>query len=109
MSAPSITSATSRTKIVGYAPVLIGTASRSFTFRGMEFSGTIGYLPAIIILPDGLIRLASVIAFTTSSGEILHECKRSGLILTTMVRALPPNGGGAETPGNVAKRGRTRL
>src|SRR5215467_10982938 len=27
----------------------------------------------------------------------------------TMLRALPPNGGGAETPGNVAKSGRTRF
>ena len=26
-----------------------------------------------------------------------------------MLRALPPNGGGADTPGNVAKSGRTRF
>ena len=34
---------------------------------------------------------------------------RSGLTLTTMVRALPPKGGGAETPGKVANSGRTRF
>ena len=34
---------------------------------------------------------------------------RSGFTFTTMLRALPPNGGGAETPGNVANRGRTRF
>ncbi len=30
-------------------------------------------------------------------------------MLTTMLRALPPNGGGADTPGRVAKRGRTKF
>jgi hypothetical protein len=34
---------------------------------------------------------------------------RSGFTLMMIERALPPKGGGAETPGSVAKSGRTRL
>src|SRR6266403_1743808 len=78
-------------------------------FRATEFSGTIGYFPLIGILPEGLMRLAEQIAPTMSSGDRLYERRRSGLTFTTMLRALPPNGGGAETPGRVAKRGRTRF
>src|SRR6267142_4268106 len=61
------------------------------------------------MLPDGLIVLAWDIAWTRSSGEILQARIRSGLTLIRMVRALPPKGGGAETPGSVAKSGRTRF
>src|SRR5690348_839302 len=77
--------------------------------RTTELSGTIGYWPPIGMLPEGLIVLAAVMAATTSSGDMWYERSRSGLRFTTMLRALPPNGGGAETPGNVANKGRTRL
>ncbi len=40
-------------------------------FLTTEFSGTIGYLPATAMLPDGLIRFARVIAVTISSGDML--------------------------------------
>jgi hypothetical protein len=50
-----------------------------------------------------------VSAVTISSGDMLYERSRSGSTLSTIVRALPPNGGGAETPGSVANSGRTRF
>src|SRR5437660_12576672 len=78
-------------------------------FRTTEFSGTIGYLSPSVTLPEGVIVLAVVRAMTSSSGDMLYARRRSGLALISIVRALPPNGGGADTPGNVAKSGRTRL
>ena len=62
-----------------------------------------------LMLPDGLRTLACAMACTRSSGERLYARRRSGLALMMTVRALPPKGGGAETPGSVAKSGRTRL
>jgi hypothetical protein len=44
-----------------------------------------------------------------SSGEIWYWRSLSGSSMTTMVRWFPPKGGGAETPGSVAKSGRTRF
>src|SRR5689334_6737763 len=61
------------------------------------------------MLPEGLMRFAAVIAFTTSSGVMLQERNRSGFKFTRMLRALPPKGGGADTPGKVANNGRTRF
>ena len=60
-------------------------------------------------LPDGSTVEARLIAKTTSSGESRYCRSFSGSTRTTIVRWLPPNGGGAETPGNVAKIGRTRF
>src|SRR5258708_16701414 len=74
-----------------------------------EFSGTIGYLSPSATLPEGVIVLAAVRAMTSSSGDMLYARRRSGFALTNIVRALPPNGGGADTPGSVAKSGRTRF
>ena len=51
--------------------------------------------------------LAAVIAATISSGEMPYARRRSGFSETRIVLALPPNGGGADTPGSVAKSGRT--
>src|SRR5690349_6361144 len=102
MSDASVTVPTSQKNTVGYLPARIGTLSRSLMFFTTEFRGTIGYLPATAMLPDGLMRFARVIALTISSGDLLYERMRSGSTLTRMVRALPPNGGGADTPGNVA-------
>src|SRR3954470_11657195 len=107
MSEASTTSPTSRRKTVGYLPVRSGTLSRSLIFLATELRGTIGYFPLIGMLPEGVMRFAAVMAVTTSSGDKLYERRRSGLRFTTMLRALPPKGGGAETPGSVANRGRT--
>ena len=49
-------------------------------------------------LPDGLMVLAAATAVTTSSGDMSVGAQAVGLTRTTMVRALPPKGGGAETP-----------
>src|ERR1035437_10604634 len=98
--------ATSRRNTAGYTPVRIGTPSRSLMFLTTELSGTIGYLPPIGMLPEGLIRFADVMAETISSGDTFRARKRSGLTLISMLRALPPNGGGADTPGGVANNGR---
>src|SRR5438874_12065251 len=87
----------------------IGTLSRSLIFFTTELSGTIGYFFPTSMLPEGLMVLAAVRTETTSSGDRLYERKRSGLTFTTMLRALPPKGGGAETPGRVAKSGRTKF
>jgi hypothetical protein len=59
------------------------------------------------MLPLGLITFACEIACTISSGEKPSARIRSGFTFTAMVRAAPPNGGGADTPGSVAKSGRT--
>ena len=61
------------------------------------------------MLPEGLMVLDSASAFTMSSGESPYARMRSGFTLTMMPRDEPPNGGGADTPGSVAKAGRTRL
>ena len=60
-------------------------------------------------LPEGSTVLARLTALTTSSGESRYERIFSGSTLITMLRWLPPKGGGAETPGSVAKIGRTRF
>src|SRR2546423_12962784 len=109
MSEASCTSATSRTNTAGKVPARIGTTSRSLMFLTTELSGTIGYLSPSITLPEGLIVLAAAMALTTSSGERLQARRRSGLTLTTMARALAPNGGGAGTPGRLGDNGRTGI
>src|SRR6266478_6279153 len=87
----------------------MGTFARSLLFLTTALTGTIGYCWAMETFQDGLIVLASVMAWTTSSGDMLQARSRSGLRLMTMLRALPPKGGGADTPGSVAKMGRTRF
>ena len=44
----------------------------------------------------------------TSSGDMPYDCNRRGSTDTTTVRALPPNGGGADTPGRLENIGRMR-
>ena len=61
------------------------------------------------MFPEGLIRFAEVMAETISSGDMFKARRRSGFTLMRMLRALPPNGGGADTPGSVANNGRTRF
>ena len=61
------------------------------------------------MLPEGMTRVALLTAAMASSGEMRYCWSLSGSSVMTMVRWLPPNGGGAETPGRVAKSGRTRF
>ena len=49
----------------------IGTLSRSLMFFTTEFSGTMGYLLPMGMLPEGLMVLAEVRAATISSGDML--------------------------------------
>ena len=57
------------------------------------------------MLPDGLMVSALAMAVTTSCGDNADSaCSLAGSSVTTMVRALPPNGGGAETPGQGRKQ-----
>ena len=78
-------------------------------FFTIAFISTIGYLSPRLMLPEGLMGLASDSDLTMSSGESPYARIRSGFTLTMIPRELPPNGGGAETPGSVANAGRTRL
>src|SRR5439155_8687995 len=55
----------------------------------------------------GLTAFPDVKAAMTSSGEALYLARASGSARRTTVRALPPNGGGADTPGIAANMGRT--
>ena len=73
--------------------------------RTTEFTGTTGYLSPIGTLPEGLIEFPRTSAVTTSSGDIAYDCSRCGSSVTTIDRALPPNGGGADTPGKVENIG----
>src|SRR5688572_26465099 len=50
--------------------------------------------------PDGLIALPLDSAVITSSGVTPYDRSRSGSARSTIERALPPNGGGADTPGS---------
>src|ERR1700694_2817415 len=61
------------------------------------------------MLPDGTTREAVLTAAMASCGEMRYCCSLSGFNVITIVRWLPPKGGGAETPGSVANNGRTRL
>ena len=80
----------------------------SLTSLTTELMRTTGISEPIQALPDGLMRLPLLNAATTSSGAIFNDMSRLGSTRTTTVRALPPNGGGAETPGRLANMGRTR-
>ena len=81
--------------------------SSSLTSRTSELIGTIGIILPMRTLPEGLIVLPFVRAVISSSGEMEYDRSRSGSARTTTVRWLPPNGGGAETPGRLANIGRT--
>src|SRR5687767_7761609 len=95
-------------KKTGDSPVRIGIVLSWLASRTTEFTGTIGYLSSIGTLPEGLIELPLTSALITSSGDMPYDCSRWGSTVTTIVRALPPNGGGAETPGSLENIGRMR-
>ena len=78
-------------------------------FLTVELTGTIRFWSPRVRLPAGVMTLAPARAAATSSGVTPVLRRRSGMRLTKMLRALPPKGGGAETPGKVAKSGRTVL
>ena len=63
----------------------------------------------MLTVPAGVMTLPVLTARMTSCGERLYARSRVGSTLMTMVRWLPPKGGGADTPGKVANWGRTRL
>ena len=60
-------------------------------------------------LPDGSTVVARLTATRPRPARAGTARSFSGSTRTTIVRWLPPNGGGADTPGSVAKIGRTRL
>ena len=74
-----------------------------------EFIGEMRVSSPMLTLPDGMITLPVVTARITSSGDMPYERSRSGSTRMTIVRWLPPNGGGDVRPGSVANCGRTRL
>ena len=78
-------------------------------FLTVEFTGTSRLRSPWTRLPAGVMVLAAAKAAATSSGVTPVARSRSGTRFTRMVRALPPKGGGAETPGKVANSGRTVL
>ena len=110
MSVPFSMVAMSCRKTAGNCPGFTGASSSS-----LRFAPSTALLVAMRVkspvrtLPDGITRLAWFTAAIASSGEIRYCRSLSGFSRTTMVRWLPPKGGGAETPGNVAKIGRTRF
>src|SRR3954454_14139714 len=56
-------------------------------------------------LPEGITLLDRFTAAIASSGDTRYWRIRSGSSRTTIVRWLPPNGGGADTPDRVANSG----
>src|SRR5262245_7653394 len=107
MSWVSSTQPMSRTYTVGLVPGRMTIWPSSFGSLTTELTGTIGALPPTGTVPDGLMSLPLTSASTTSSGDMWYAFSRSGSVWMTMVRWLPPNGGGADTPGKVANIGRT--
>src|SRR5688572_21454711 len=57
--------------------------------------------------PDGATALPAFTASATCQSVMPCLVTASGFTFTTMVRWLPPNGGGADTPGSAANIGRT--
>ena len=85
----------------------MGMFSSSLTSRTSELMGTIGIILPIRTFPEGLIVFPLVRAVISSSGDIDVRAEPLGVGRITTVRWLPPNGGGAETPGRLANIGRT--
>src|SRR3954470_15064838 len=73
----------------------------------VEFVRTMRFKVPSYRLPDGATMLPLETAVIACSGDTPYCFNLSGSRLTTIVRWLPPNGGGAETPGRRGKRGRT--
>src|SRR5262249_18310851 len=97
----------SRTNTVGPAPVVSGTWARSVGFFTIAFVSAIVVTPFTRTLPAGSVRFARASACATSSGDSWYERSFAGSTYTSIVRILPPDGGGADTPGSVASIGRT--
>ena len=64
-----------------------------------EFIGEMRVSSPMLTLPDGMMTLPVVTARITSSGAMPYERSRSGSTRMTIVRWLPPNGGGDVRPG----------
>src|ERR1700748_2186099 len=89
--------------------LLTGISSKCRTFGSRELMEVTYMMLSTRRLPDGVIALFCEIAWTTSSADRLYMRSFSGLTLITTDRTLEPKGGGAESPGTVANRGRTRV
>ena len=109
MSVLSLTEPTSRIETGGPAPVRIGNSSRSLIVPTTEFMGEMRVSSPMLRLPDGTMTLPVLTARITSSGAMPYDRSRSGSTRITIVRWLPPNGGGEVSPGKVANWGRTRF
>src|SRR5579863_955324 len=89
--------------------LLMGIFSKCSTFDSSELMEVTYMILPIRRLPDGVMALFFDIACTTSSADKLNWRSFSGFTLISTDRALEPNGGGAESPGTVANRGRIRV
>src|SRR5438477_611957 len=75
----------------------------------VELTGAMRVRSGVLIVPAGVTTLPVLTARITSWGDMPYARRRFGSTLITMVRWLPPKGGGADTPGRVANCGRTRF
>src|SRR5258708_5763233 len=92
------------------APLLLmGISSKCWTLGSRELILVTYMILSTRRLPDGVMALFCAIACTTSSADRLYMRSFSGLTLINTDRALEPKGGGADSPGTVANKGRTRV
>lgn len=87
--------------------VFSGMRPGSLISRTMALVGTAGYMVPSRRLPEGLMVLPAERAAITSSGDSPVERRRAGSARIITLRADPPNGDGAETPGSEENSGRT--
>src|SRR5690554_281450 len=85
---------------------LIGVFKNSSGPFDSELIGAIMFLSPIRKFPAGEGKLLLAMAMVTSSGLRLFARSKSGSAFTTIDRALPPKGAGAETPGTFTSIGR---
>ena len=85
----------------------MGISASSLMSGTIELTAAMRLRSPVRTLPEGSIVFPVASALVTSSGDMLKERSLSGSAWMMMVRALPPKGGGAETPGSVENTGRT--
>ena len=86
----------------------MGILPKSLMSPTTALTDTMCALSAIVTLPDGLTWLPLTRAATRSSGDSRKERNCWGSTRIKMVRASPPNEGGADTPRRLDNSGRTR-
>ena len=109
MSVLSATEPMSRIETGVPDPVRIGSSSRSLIDPTTELIGEIRVSSPMFTLPEGMMTFPVVTASMTSLADMPWARSLSGSTRMTIVRWLPPNGGGEVRPGSVANWGRTRL